>query len=272
MTVTETDAPTRPPISRPHFLSAAATHVGAVRKLNEDHYLDRGNIGLWLVADGVGGASAGDWGSKQVAAQFAAMPPPRNAPEFLAHAKMGLTAANAALRAHASSTPRGMVASTVVLLLVYDWYYTMLWAGDSRGYLVREGQLQRITKDHSEVQELIDSGVITPEQAENHPRANVITRAVGAADELHFDRIAGRIRVGDMFLLCTDGLTKEVSEPRILDIISNHPLDQAPHKLVEAALASGGHDNITVVLAQCTKAADVLLPELNGMNGDKSDG
>lgn len=272
MTVTEADAPTRPPVSRPHFLSAAATHVGAVRKLNEDHYLDRGNIGLWLVADGVGGASAGDWGSKQVAAQFAAMPAPRNAPEFLAHAKMGLTAANDTLRAHARNTPRGMVASTVVLLLVYDWYYTLLWAGDSRGYLVRDGQLQRVTKDHSEVQELIDSGVITPEEAETHPRANVITRAVGAAEELHFDRIAGRVRVGDTFLLCTDGLTKEVPERQILDIIVRHPLEQAPQKLIEAALAGGGHDNITVVLAQCSKASDVAPADFNGMNGDKSDG
>jgi len=257
MAVIESDSPTRAPASRPHFRSASLSHVGAVRKLNEDHYLDRGEIGLWVVADGVGGASAGDWGSRAVTAEFAAMDPPRNAPEFLALAKLRLLAANERLRAHAVNTPRGMVASTVVLLLVYDWYYTVLWAGDSRAYLLRDGVLKRVTKDHSEVQELVDAGVISEAEADKHPRANVITRAVGADKDLEFDRVAGRIHVGDLFLLCSDGLTKEVPERDIAAIVRDNDFAQAPQRLVEAALGAGGHDNITVVMARCDGVIDV---------------
>lgn len=256
-----TDVPTRSPRTAPRFTTVGATHTGLVRSVNEDSLLDRGDIGLWLVADGVGGAAAGDWASAQVAEAFRDMKAVADPPQFLAEVRARLDATNARLHARGDETDGTPVATTVVMLLVQGWHYTCLWIGDSRGYLLRGGAFTQITRDHSEVQELIDSGVLTPEAAAHHARANVITRALGADFVADIDRVSGLVHPGDHFLLCTDGLTKMLADDEIRALLSDQDQASVAGSLIAAALAAGGHDNVTVMSVRC---------DPNSGNGDQT--
>jgi protein phosphatase/serine/threonine-protein phosphatase Stp1 len=138
-----------------------------------------------------------------------------------------------------------LIASTIVALLLRGEHFAALWAGDSRLYLLRGGALSRITRDHSVVQEMVDAGTLAPEEAERHPHANIITRAVGQEGALELDKIAGRLHAGDVFLLCSDGLFKDMEEARIAALLAQGA--DAP-MLVETALAAGGRDNISAVV------------------------
>jgi serine/threonine protein phosphatase PrpC len=246
------------PASMPqlHLVSGAATHVGCVRKLNEDSYLDRADLGLWAVADGMGGHDAGDHASQLAVAALDQIPLPASAPAFLSGVKAALQTANAELRREAATRgPGRIIASTVVTLLAYGQHYACVWAGDSRLYRLRDEALQQISRDHSHVQEMIDSQLLSPQEARNHPYSNVVTRAVGATDELELETCHDRLRHGDLFLLCSDGLTKEVEDDEIRAILMRESLFDAPYALIEAAIAHGASDNVTVVAVQC-RAAD----------------
>ena len=142
-----------------------------------------------------------------------------------------------------------------VHVLTHGLHYTCLWAGDSRCYLLRDGVMTQITHDHSEVQELIDAGALSPEEAERYPRANVITRALGVAPRVQLDRVAGRLQPGDRFLLCTDGLSRMVSDPEIAALLTEADVAGLPSSLVAAALSAGGHDNVTVMVVTCEAVA-----------------
>ena len=124
-------------------------------------------------------------------------------------------------------------------------HFACLWAGDSRAYLLRDGILQRVTRDHSLVQEMIDQGALTEAEAESHPQANVILRAVGASGELVLDKVSGRLVPGDRLVLCSDGLFKAVPEPEIAGMLGGAP-DAAA--LVDLAVARGARDNVSAVL------------------------
>lgn len=238
-----------------------ATHQGMVRKHNEDNLLLRPEAGLWMVADGVGGAQAGDWASAQIVEALQGMPVPAAAPEFLANAVARLEAANLRMVTRAAERGGGMTASTVVLLLARGVHYTCLWAGDSRCYLLRDGVMTQITHDHSEVQELIDAGALSPEEAERYPRSNVITRALGVAPRVQLDRVAGRLQAGDRFLLCTDGLSRMVSDAEIAALLTESDIAAVPSSLIAAALSAGGHDNVTVMVVTCeTNGAEAIAP------------
>jgi len=246
------------PASTPrlHLVSGAATHVGCVRKLNEDSYLDRADLGLWAVADGMGGHDAGDHASQLTIAALDQIPPPVSAPTFLSGVKAALHAANAQLREEAAGRgPGRIIASTVVTLLAFGQHYACVWAGDSRLYRLRDETLQQISRDHSHVQEMIDRRLLSPQEARNHPYSNVVTRAVGAADELELETCHDRLRPGDLFLLCSDGLTKELEDDEIRAILMRESLFDAPYALIESAVAHGASDNVTVVAVQC-RAAD----------------
>jgi protein phosphatase len=231
-----------------HFRSAAASHPGLVRRINEDAYLDRPDLGVWAVADGMGGHDAGDLASRVVVEALGAAP----APEFLGRGvsdlRRRLDEANRRLRAEASSRGKGVIGSTVVVLLAVGPSCAVLWAGDSRVYRLREGELQRISRDHSQVEELVSQGLLAREEAETHPAANVVTRAVGAEHGLEVDAQIERIEDRDRFLLCSDGLTKEVPEPEIERMLSGTDAEQATRALVRAACDRGGRDNVTVVV------------------------
>lgn len=229
--------------------SHAATHEGAVRPRNEDALLERPELGLWVIADGAGGHGAGDVASAAIVAAMGAIPPGLSAAELLAQVRLRLTAVHGELQEEAARRgPGRILASTVVVMLARGEHFAMLWAGDSRGYLLRAGVLTRVTRDHSLVQELVDQGTLREEDAESHPQANVITRAIGAHGELELDKISGRIAEGDRFLLCTDGLFKTMSEAEIAGMLAAGADAQA---IVTEAVGRGARDNVSAIGVDC---------------------
>lgn len=232
--------------------SSAATHPGAIRPRNEDNLVNRPDLGLWAVADGAGGHGAGDVASTAIVEALESIPPGLSAAEMLAQVRLRLTAVHAELQARAIARAEGggrggIIASTVVVLLLRGQHFVALWAGDSRIYLLRHGTLHRVTHDHSLVQELVDSGALNAEDAESHPQANVITRAVGAEGALELDKVAERLQPGDLFMLCSDGVFKELAEAEIAAHLAQ---GAAAGELVERAVAAGGRDNVSVVVVQ----------------------
>jgi serine/threonine protein phosphatase PrpC len=234
------------------FASASVSEVGSVRKLNEDAALDRPDLGLWVVADGMGGHDSGDYASRLIVDLLSDIPPPSSAGALLSEARHRIEQANRTLRDMAEERgPGTIIASTVVALLVHGEHFACLWAGDSRLYRLRDGEMLQVSHDHSHVQELVDIGVLSAAEADSHPQANVVTRAVGADDELALDKKHDRLQAGDIFLLCSDGLTGVVSDEGIADILRREEVDKAAQTLVDMALENGSRDNITVVGVKC---------------------
>ncbi len=236
------------------FRSWAASHPGSVRSHNEDAYVDRPEIGLWAVADGAGGHEAGEVASARIKQALDDIPAGLNAAEMIAQVRLRISAAHAWLREEAGRRgPRAMIASTVAVLLARDGHFACLWAGDSRIYLLRDGVLSQVTRDHSLVQELVDAGAINAEDAEGHPRANVITRAVGAdAETLDLDKVTQRTQQGDRFLLCSDGLFKVLAEPDVRALLGVPGHESPPDCLIEAALSRHASDNVTAIAVEAT--------------------
>jgi len=226
--------------------SWAATHPGG-RPYNEDTFVERPEIGLWAVADGAGGHQSGDVASATIAAALTDIPTGLNAAELLAQVRLRIAAANLELRAMAATRgPDAVLATTVVVLIARGGHYACLWAGDSRAYLLRDGVLTQISHDHSLVQEMVDAGMLAAEHAEKHPRANVITRAVGAAADLTLDKETSRSQPGDRFLLCSDGLCKTLAPDEIGRLLAAE--DDVAAQLVAAAVAARSSDNVTAVV------------------------
>jgi len=234
---------------RPAVVSATATHRGLVRTHNEDAVLDAAPIGLWAVADGVGGADAGERASMTVVESLAALPASKRAADLLAATKTALEDANRRLLAESQrvASARG-IASTVVCLLIAEQRFFCLWAGDSRLYRWRERQLRQINRDHTEAQSLVDRGVITAAQAKNHPGAHLITHAVGIDPALRFDCVEDGVRGGDRFVLCSDGLTKVVSDAEIALVVELLEPAQAADRLIRMVLDRGAPDNVSVAV------------------------
>ena len=231
------------------FRSYVVSHPGAVRSHNEDNYVDRTDIGLWAVADGAGGHEAGEVASAMIAEALSSIPPGLTASELLAQVRLRISATHQALRDEAARRgPRATIASTLVVLLARDGHFACLWAGDSRIYLLRQGQLSQVTRDHSLVQELVDAGAITAEEAEGHPRANVITRAVGADSEgVELEKVSGKLLPGDRFLLCSDGLNKTLPDEELAEALGDNTAISPAQGLIDIALARRATDNVTAV-------------------------
>jgi protein phosphatase/serine/threonine-protein phosphatase Stp1 len=240
-------------MTAPHFRSWAVSHPGAKRKHNEDSYVDRPDLGVWAVADGAGGHQAGEVASSMIAEALEAITPGLSPSELLAEVRLAIERTHEALRNEAARRgPDVVVASTVVVMLARGEHFACLWAGDSRAYLLRHGVLRQITRDHSLVQELVEAGAIRPEEALNHPRGNVITRAVGAElDDFMLDKVSDRLVPGDRFLLCSDGLCKTLPEDEIAGLLGAGD-GAAPQALVDAALAARVSDNVTAVTVEYT--------------------
>ncbi|CAE6827871.1 Protein phosphatase PrpC [Paraburkholderia domus] len=235
-----------------HFrwTSSARSDVGRVREINEDACLAQPEPGRWAVADGMGGHAVGDLASRLVIDALSRLAPPRAMKTCIADARTRLQTANRQLRDEAARRQVQRIGSTVIVLLACDRFCGYLWAGDSRLYLYREGQLRQLTRDHSQVQELKALGVITDEEARHHPAQHMITRAVGATDVLELDDDAIEVADGDVFLLCSDGLSNEVSDAEILAVLTSVACERASDELVELAIAHGGRDNVTAVVVQ----------------------
>lgn len=232
------------------WTSAAATDVGGKRKINEDALLARPEAGLWVVADGMGGHSAGDVASNAIIHPLQNIERPETLPDFVEAVEDALLSVNRQLRDYAQNELGGRtVGSTVVSLLLSQRTGVCLWAGDSRLYRLRGGQLSRISRDHSAVQELVESGAITQSEADRHPKSNVITRAVGGGEVLYVDSAVFAPEAGDTYLLCSDGLYNEVSDDNIRRKLALD-LEEAVQRLVDEALHNGGRDNISVVVVK----------------------
>src|SRR5437763_3426179 len=237
------------------FLSHALTHVGLVRHRNEDACLDRRDIGLWAVADGMGGHEAGDYASTRIVAALQELQPAGDLEAMASACAARLSEVDAELRARAAMLgPAAVIASTVVVLLADQREYACLWAGDSRLYRWRDRELQQLTTDHSRVQELVDAGVLTAKAAGGHPQAHIGTQAIGGG-RLDFGQVHGPVQTGDWFLLCTDGLTNMLADAEIARELSGAQAPaQAAGRLLDRVLERGAIDNVTVVIVAAEPA------------------
>jgi PPM family protein phosphatase len=232
---------------------AFRSDVGRQRSANEDSYFARAP--LFAVADGMGGAQAGEVASRIAAESFAPDEGWEGSPEsYLRSIAKG---ANERIHrlAQADSTRSGMGTTLTAALLDGD-DVSLAHVGDSRAYRFRDGQLKLLTSDHSLVEELRRQGRLTDEQAEDHPQRSIITRALGPEPDVVVDTMTYRARPGDVYLLCSDGLTTMVKEDRIAAILADaDELVAAVERLVEEANSAGGRDNITVVAFRLEEAA-----------------
>jgi PPM family protein phosphatase len=225
---------------------AYMTDVGRQRHTNEDAYYD--DPPLFAVADGMGGAQAGEVASGMAIEEFIqerdeSAPPERQLEQIAKAANRKIFE-----RAQSDSRHAGM-GTTLTAAMVTEQAVAVGHVGDSRLYLYRDGQLERMTRDHSLVEEFVRQGRLTPEQAEKHPQRSVITRALGPESDVEVDQFTIPARAGDVFLICSDGLSGMVSDSDMEAIIgSGDPLDKTAGALVEAANQNGGRDNITAVL------------------------
>lgn len=231
------------------WTSAGATHVGLVRAINEDTFLDQPQRRLWAVADGMGGHDAGDLASRMVVAALDDLGPATGLGACCTQVREQLQTVNRELRAAAVLRDVPLIGSTVAVMFAWELYCAYLWAGDSRIYLLRKGQLKQLTRDHSQMEELRAQGYLTGQEAA-HPGHNLITRAVGAVDTLDLDQGSLLVADGDIFLLCSDGLSNLVGEEAIARALLSGNCEQSAKILIDLALKGGGRDNITVVVVR----------------------
>ncbi len=242
---------------------AARTDVGRVRSGNEDSlYADATlNRGLFIVADGMGGHAAGEVASAmavQIIAQELTTLATADEPDATVRMAAALVSANHAIHARTEreSDKQGM-GTTASVLAVSDAGYLVGQVGDSRVYLLRDGTLRQLTRDHSYVQEQVDAGLLSPEQARYHPYSNVITRCIGANGSVDPDVFTGEVAPGDVFLIASDGLTGMIDDRRLQQLLSSRA---APARIVDALIAEangrGGLDNITAIIVQVIAAAN----------------
>ena len=229
--------------------SAGRSEVGNVRKLNEDAFLDLSARGLWVVADGMGGHAAGDVASRMVTDKLRDVAPHDKLSAFVNDVEDRVLAANERLYTMATQdAEQRIIGCTVVALLVDHAHCMSVWAGDSRVYRLRDGELTRLTRDHSEVQELLDRGEINDVSAETHAAQNVVTRAVGGTERLFLDYALHELKNGDRFLLCSDGLYKELSVADMTEQLSIPSCVDACDKLLVTALGRDCADNVTAIV------------------------
>lgn len=247
------------------WTSAAGTDVGLVRSRNEDSYLAQPERGLWAVADGMGGHAFGDVASRMLVDALGTLAAPDNMAQFAAAAGARIAKVNQELRAEAAARKVSVMGSTVVVMLACGREVACLWAGDSRIYLYRNARLQQLTRDHSQAEEFKARGNGFADAALDPSIANMITRAVGATDTLELEQVTLEARNGDIFLLCSDGLSNPVDEQAIMGALAPGDCGQAAQELIALALANGGRDNITVAVVRADDvSADktVLNPAL----------
>ena len=233
------------------YRSAVRTHIGTVRQRNEDAVLDRAEIGLWAVADGAGGHERGDYASACIVEALAAIDAAYSGDRLVQEVRASLSRVNNELRAKATVLgPNALICTTVVTLLIDAGQARVLWAGDSRLYLMRAGRLGQLTRDQSYVQDLVDRGEITREEAAGHPLSNIVTNLVGGSDELIFEERHERLETGDILLLCSDGLSGSVTDAEIAEVLGAYRVSKAADRLIECALAQGARDNVSVVVIE----------------------
>ena len=238
--------------------AAGVTDPGLVRSANEDAMLLRDDAGLWVVADGMGGHKDGEVASGMIVSEMAVAPMTGAFDVDLETLADVLHRANAAIYDMGQQTG-GRAGSTVVVLLVQGARLGCLWAGDSRIYLLRERLLVQLTRDHTQVQEMADRGLLQPHDVKGHPMGHLITRAVGVEPELLVDAVVDDLQPGDVILLCSDGLHGVADETEIAAILAGRNADAASAALVELARQRGAPDNVTAVCVVCEEVTALRL-------------
>lgn len=243
-----TDTTYRRPIL---WSSCAQTDVGVIREVNEDSIISKPDIGLWAVADGMGGHQVGDIASRKIITALDDVIPHENLSTYTDAVEDALLSVNEEMLEYAKIMfEEETMGSTLVALLIKGRVGVCLWVGDSRLYRFRNQQLIQLSRDHSQLEEMIDMGMISREQAENHPQRNVITRAVGVEKPLYVDIAIFTAQVGDTFLLCSDGLYNVVSNKDITAALSIRDAEESVTRLMEQSIANGAPDNVSVIVVK----------------------
>lgn len=220
---------------------------GKVRKIQEDDYMCNDRTAHWVVADGMGGHEKGDVASLLISETLEKLERTALFADFVDGIEDGLNSVNQKLQLMAGN---GVIGSTVAGIALQQQYALFYWAGDSRIYLLRDKKLNQLSIDHTYTQELIDQGKLTIEEASEHPQKNIITRAVGADPELFIDFEMMQLQHGDLFLVCSDGIEKELSNDDVQEILNTHRKNpqKAGQAVLDEVLERGARDNVTFVL------------------------
>ena len=244
------------------WICAGKSDVGKVRQGNEDALFTDQEAGVFIVADGMGGHVAGEVAS-QIVTETVGPGVSKARSEGLEGAELQtrmlelIKEANRAILERADNEPekRGMGTTLTMLALVPGSGYVFDQVGDSRGYLLREGMLRQVTRDHTVVQQQVDRGALTPEQAREHPLSHILTRALGTEEDVEADTYDDEVNPGDLFLLCSDGLSGMLSDDRIYEILSapTDDLQSIADALIDAANEGGGLDNVTAVVVKVSQ-------------------
>lgn len=236
------------------YQSYGLTNQGCVRDHNEDAFLESCDNGFWVVADGAGGHESGDVASNLIIEKLSEIKRDRFFGSFVKKITDCLQKVNLELinRSGGEET-RTLIASTVCVLIAQRSTVVCLWSGDSRIYQLRQQKLSQLTRDHNRINEFIEAG-FTPEAAEKYPLAQHLTAAVGVTAPLYTESQSFEVREGDIFLLCSDGLFKELTDKDIEEILQQDSLKYAASDLIDLAIARCASDNVTVVLVKvCEK-------------------
>ncbi|MCL6557882.1 MAG: Stp1/IreP family PP2C-type Ser/Thr phosphatase [Firmicutes bacterium] len=231
--------------------SAAITHRGLVRSNNEDSFLALPEIGLFAVADGMGGHLAGEVASRLALEILKNSIRTERNIDPLSELLNAVKEANRQVYYVAQTSEEyGGMGTTLTTCLIQESVLYWVHIGDSRGYLVREGEINQFTQDHSLVSDYVRDGKLTAEEAEIHPYRNVLSRALGPEPTVMLDSGTISIKKGDIVVLCTDGLTAHLTDKEILEVVQDGPLTKQAKQLLELALKRGGRDNVTCVLVR----------------------
>lgn len=240
---------TKPPPNF-HINSNGITHTGHVRTRNEDSYLVLNEENLWVVADGMGGHQAGDFASHSITQNLGLFKQAMSLDDTILILEENIINSNALIRKKAETLGKNTtIGATVVCVYIWRNHLFTFWAGDSRLYRFRDDQLSRLTEDHSYVEELVKMGKIEARDAEAHPAANVVLRAVGIDDILCLDFEYFDLQDGDIFIICSDGLYKDLDEAKILPIIQHNKdnMEVLAQALLSSSLDAGGTDNTSII-------------------------
>ena len=230
------------------WTAAQRTDPGTRRRVNEDALLSSTGQGLWLVADGMGGHAAGDYASQLMVSQFRDLVVrQRSLVELVNEVDDRIRQTNEQLLRYARANNAATVGTTVVVLVLTPQFGFCTWVGDSRLYRVRQGRHELLTRDHSLVQQLVDTGEISDVEADTHPSRNVLLRAVGAGVQVHPSVQVFQPQPGDLYLLCSDGFYHEVHDSVVLDVLQECPPREAVDVLLETALCGGADDNVSLI-------------------------
>jgi protein phosphatase len=240
------------------WTSACLSHPGRVREVNEDAHLDQPEHELWAVADGMGGHSMGEFASGLAVRSLTDLPKSAALEQQVDAARERLQEANRFLRAEASQRQMPLIGTTIAVLLAAGRHCACLWAGDSRIYLYRAARLRQLTRDHSHLEAARSRHVSSSDDTLVRPRANLITRGLGCHDTLELDQVTIELLDGDIFLLCSDGLSNEVSELSIEQALLPGICSLSCKALIDMALQRDARDNITAVVVS---AEDLCSPD-----------